>query len=191
MNFSEYRYLVRSDLYRCIGKTSTGVFLQHLLRNPGFQYIFWMRTSKYLKSRPLYFRPVYYIARIILEHYEFKYGISIPCLTEIGSGFYIGHFGGIVINVATVIGKNCYVGQGVTLGQVNRGERKGNPTVGDNVYIGAGAKVIGNIKIGNHVAIGANAVVTKDVPDFAVVVGIPAKIISYNGSEDYVERTDY
>ena len=191
MKFSEYRYLVRSDLYRCIGKTTVRVFLQNILRNPGFQYIFWMRTCKYLKSQRSFYRPFYYISRVILEHYEYKYGISIPHLTQIGSGLYIGHFGGIVVNVAVIIGENCYIGQGVTLGQVNRGKHKGNPVIGDNVYIGAGAKIIGNIKIGNNVAVGANAVVTKDVPDFAVVVGIPARVISYNGSEEYIERTDY
>lgn len=191
MKFSEYRYLVRADLHRCEGKTSTWIFLKNILRNPGFKYIFWMRTGKYIESWKGFYVPLYYLTRIILEHYQFKYGISIHCLTEIGSGLFIGHFGGIVVNRAVVIGKNCYIGQGVTLGQISRGEHKGNPVIGDNVYIAAGAKVIGNIKVGNNVAIGANAVVTKDVPDFAVVVGIPAKVISYKGSEGYIERTDY
>ncbi len=191
MQFSEYRYVVRADLYRCTGTVTIKTFLQNVLGNPGFKYIFWMRTSVYLKwQRPLFF-PLYAIARLILGHYEIKYGISIPFLTHIDMGLLIGHFGGIVVNGGAVIGKNCYLGQGVTIGQVNRGEHKGTPVIGDNVYIAAGAKIIGNIKIGNNVAIGANAVVTKDVPDFAVVVGIPAQIISYKGSEGYIERTDY
>ena len=104
--------------------------------------------------------------------------------TKIGEGFYIGHFSGIVISSAAVIGKNCNISQGVTIGISGKGEDRGCPIIGDNVYIGAGAKVIGRITIGNNVAIGANAVVTKDVPDNAVVVGIPAKIISMDGASE-------
>jgi serine O-acetyltransferase len=65
------------------------------------------------------------------------------------------------------------------------------PVIGDNVYIGPGAKIIGRVNMGSGVAIGANAVVTKDVPDNAVVVGVPAKVISYNGSKGYINKTDY
>ena len=121
----------------------------------------------------------------------YKLGISIPPDTQIGSGFYIGHFGGIVVNRRCVIGKNCNISQGVTLGQANRGKNKGYPTLGDNVYIGPGAKIVGAVKIGNNVAIGANCVVTKDIPDDSVVVGIPGRIISKEGSKGYVNRTDY
>ncbi len=118
-------------------------------------------------------------------------GIDIPFSTEIGSGFYIGHFGGIIVNDKSVIGKNCNISQGVTLGQANRGKNKGYPTLGDNVYLGPGAKIVGAVKIGNNVAIGANCVVTKDVPDNSVVVGIPGKIISKEGAVGYVNKTDY
>ena len=76
----------------------------------------------------------------------------------------------------------------MTIGQSNRGDRRGVPTIGSRVYIGPGAKIIGNIQIGNNVAIGANAVVTKDVPDNAVVAGIPARIISMDGADGYVDR---
>jgi serine O-acetyltransferase len=79
----------------------------------------------------------------------------------------------------------------VTIGQSNRGKRKGCPTIGNEVYIGPGAKIFGNIKIGNNVAIGANSVVTRDIPDNAVVVGIPGNVISYNGSDGYINRIDY
>jgi serine O-acetyltransferase len=123
--------------------------------------------------------------------YTYKFGISIPFETNIGAGFYIGHFGGIVVNEACVIGKNCNISHGVTLGAVNRGERQGCPTIGDNVYIGPGAKIVGNIRVGSHAAIGANCVVTKDVPDHGVVVGIPGRVISQDGSVGYVNRTDY
>jgi serine O-acetyltransferase len=127
----------------------------------------------------------------MLYRFTYKLGISIPFSTEIASGFYIGHFGGIIINGESVIGKNCNISQGVTLGQSSRGKNKGCPILGDNVYIGPGAKIVGAVKIGNNVAIGANCVVVKDIPDNSVVVGIPGNVISQDGSVGYVIRTDY
>jgi serine O-acetyltransferase len=90
-----------------------------------------------------------------------------------------------------VIGDNCNISQGVTIGEANRGPRKGTPVIGNNVYIGPGAKIIGAVHIGNNVAVGANCVVTRDVPDGAVVVGVPGRVISYEGSKGYIIRTDY
>ena len=84
-----------------------------------------------------------------------------------------------------------FISQGVTLGQANRGKNKGYPQIGDNVYIGPGAKIVGKIKIGNDVAIGANCVVTKDVPNNSVIVGIPGKVISQAGSIEYINNTNY
>lgn len=107
---------------------------------------------------------------------------------KIGKGFYIGHFGTIVVHSSAVIGDNVNISQGVTIGATNRGNRQGIPTIGNQVYIGPGAKIIGKITVGNNVAIGANAVVTKDVPDNAVVAGVPAKIISMQGGEGYINR---
>src|SRR3972149_632365 len=72
-----------------------------------------------------------------------------------------------------------------------RGPRKGAAVIGDNVYIGPGARIVGKVDIGSNVAIGANCVVTKDVPENAVVVGVPGKVISFNGSGDYIQNTDY
>jgi serine O-acetyltransferase len=191
MSFGEYKYLVMSDLYRYTGKENRSIFIKNLRHNPGFQYSFWMRTCKYLSGiRYLRFF-LLPLAHSIYLHYTFKYGISIPFKTQIGSGFYIGHFGCIIVHKDVKIGKNCNISQGVTIGVTNRGIKMGCPMIGDNVYIAPGAKVIGNIKIGNNVAIGANCVVTKDMPDFAVVVGVPGKIISFNGSVGYINRTDY
>ncbi|HEU4929958.1 MAG TPA: serine O-acetyltransferase [Candidatus Krumholzibacteria bacterium] len=192
MSFQQYRYLVRSDLYRISDRVDMTALLTHVLRGSAFKYNFWMRTCRYTRSHPLLKLLVYRpLARPLFSHYTYKFGISIPFETEIGSGFYIGHFGGIVVNEACVIGKNCNISHGVTLGVLNRGEKQGCPTIGDNVYIGPGAKIVGRIKVGNHVAVGANCVVTKDVPDYGVVVGIPGQVISQEGSVGYVNRTDY
>jgi serine O-acetyltransferase len=99
----------------------------------------------------------------------------------IDRGFRIEHFGGIVIGEGCVIGKNVNISQGVTIGRT----LSGYPVIGNNVYIGAGAIIIGDITVGNNVAIGAGAVVTKSVPDNCCVAGVPAKIISYKGSMGY------
>ena len=97
----------------------------------------------------------------------------------------------IVVSDHLEIGRNSNISHGVMVRQVNRGERKGTPNIGDNVYIGPGATVIGQIRIGNNVAIGAIMVVTKDVPDNAVVVVVHGRVISLSGSADYVMNTDY
>ncbi len=190
MTFFEYKYLIHSDLYRITGKDNAS-YLWHLIRGEGYQYCFWMRTCSYTKSNPYLKYTIYPFAKFWLNRLKYKMGISIPPETQIGSGFYIGHFGGIVVNDRSVIGKNCNISQGVTLGQANRGKNKGCPILGDNIYIGPGAKIVGAVTIGDNVAIGANCVVTKDIPDNSVVVGIPGKVISQDGSKDYVNRTDY
>lgn len=191
MTYREYRYLVLSDLYRISDRLDAAALLNHVLRGSAFKYNFWMRTCAYTRTQPLLHVLVYPVARRLLTHYTYKFGISIPFETTVGSGFYIGHFGGIVVNEKSVIGRNCNISHGVTLGESNRGEKKGCPVLGDNVYIGPGAKIVGAVRIGNDVAIGANCVVTKDIPDHAVVVGIPGRVISEEGSAGYVNRTDY
>lgn len=191
MKFSEYRFLVKADLHRCAGESGFPQLVYRLALEPGFQYCFWMRTCAFLKSQAIFKFWLFPLSWLILRHYEFKYGISISYQTKIGSGFYIGHFGTIVVNRHAVIGKNCNISQGVTLGKANRGGRAGYPVIGDNVYIGSGAKIIGNVHVGDHAAIGANCVVTKDVPDYGVVVGVPGRVISLDGSQGYLNQTDY
>jgi serine O-acetyltransferase len=150
-----------------------------------------MRVTRYLLDKSAAWRPLYVLARLLLRHYEYKFGISIDYRTEIGPGFYVGHFGTIVINGRARIGRNCNVSQGITIGVSNRGDRKGVPTIGDNVYIGPGAKLFGAIHVGDNVAVGANCVVTKDVPDSSVVVGVPGRVISQDGSKGYINKTGY
>ncbi|NJR12907.1 serine acetyltransferase [bacterium] len=131
-------------------------------------------------------RPIYTCFKRLVEIYT---GISISQRARIGSGLYINHFGSIFIGEA-IIGENCTLSHEVTIGVAGRGENRGHPTIGDRVHISPGVKIFGKIEIGDDVAIGANAVVTKDVPDRAVVVGIPAKVISYRGSFDFVLYDD-
>lgn len=109
-----------------------------------------------------------------------KFGISIP-LNTFREGLSIAHIGNIVVNGNARIGKNCRIQEGVTIGATNG--MKEAPVLGDNIYIGSGAKIIGNIKLADDVAIGANACVVKDVKEKAITIGgVPAKKISENSS---------
>lgn len=189
--FKRYISLVKADLYRYEGSFSFLTFISQLSICPGFQYSFWMRTCTYSKNDLVLKFVIFPFSRLILNHYIYKYGIDISYRMNLGGGLCIGHTGGIVVNAKAVIGKNCNLSHEVTIGIVNRGDKQGCPTIGDNVYIGPGAKIIGNIRIGNGVAVGANCVVTHDIPDNAVVVGIPGKVISYKGSVGYINRIDY
>jgi len=191
MKYIHFKYLIKSDLYRYSGYISHLTFFRYLFVVPGFKYSFFMRLCFYLKEKKILRYLLYPFSKIIYLHYSYKYGISIPFTCSIGKGFYIGHFGGIVVHNKAVIGSNCNISQGVTIGVSARGERKGCPKIGNYVYLGPGAKIFGAIKIGDNVAIGANCVVNREVPSNAVVVGIPGKIVSYNGSAGCIIRTDY
>jgi serine O-acetyltransferase len=188
MTFREYMRNVESDLYRIDGKIGLALLLRELSYGEGFAYCFWMRTCAFLKTRFVAGFLVYPIARVVLRHYKFKLGISIPHGAEVGPGLYIGHFGGIVVNKETRIGKNCNLSHGVTIGQANRGDRKGVPIIGDNVFIGPGAMIFGAVRIGNDAAIGANTVITNNVEDNAVVTCPTFQVVSYSGSSGYVNR---
>src|SRR5262245_19893072 len=113
-------------------------------------------------------------------------GISIPPECEIGEGLYIGHFGPTVFPVHGRIGRNCNVAQGVTFGIGGRGESRGAPVIGDRVHIGTNAVVIGKITVGNDAVISAASLVTKSVPPRAVMMGNPARVVSYAGSFDFI-----
>ncbi len=180
---------VRRDLRRYAGKPSFLAFCRNVTLCPGFKYTFWMRSARYFKGLGLAALPLYVGSRWVLKHYTFKYGISIPYNTRIGAGLYIGHFGQIFVNSAVTIGEDCNINQGVTIGAAYGGRREGVPVIGDRVYFGPGSKVFGRISVGNDVAIGANSVVATKVPDNAVVVGIPATVVSYKGSGAYVVNT--
>jgi serine O-acetyltransferase len=177
--FWEY---VRSDLYRYEGKTGWRMFFKHYYISPGFRFCFFLRICQKLKKSN---KLVYVFFRLVLRHYSFKYGYDIPVDTQIGYGFYIGHFGGVVISSRARIGNNCNISQGITIGY-SPGNNKGYPTIGDNVYIGPNAVVIGNIIIGDNVAIGANAVINKSCEKNQIIAGVPGKVLSDKGSSAYI-----
>jgi len=140
-----------------------------------------LRTRPPLVSALL--RPFIRVAQTLTEILT---GISLPPECEIGDGLYIGHFGSIVVAREARIGYNCSMAQNVTIGVAGRGAERGAPTIGNRVFIGAHSVIVGRIDIGEDAMICAGSVVTRPVPARAVVVGNPARVISFEGSFEHV-----
>ena len=151
-------------------------FLEVVLLYSGFHAIFWHRINHLL-----YRLKVPFIPRLLSQFVRFFTGIEIHPGAQIGPGFFIDHGMGVVIGETTIVGQNVTLYQGVTLGGTGAERGKRHPTLGDNVVVGAGAKVLGNIRLGNHVKVGAGSVVVHSVPDNCTVVGVPAEIVKKEG----------
>lgn len=185
-SYKDVRVLAQSDYYRFMGrKASWLVMFCKTLSEPSFAFLFWHRISA-LKRR----NPLYIIAKILHRHYMFKYSLLIPSSTKIGYGLYLGHPSGIIVNHTAIIGNNVNLSQFTTIGS-NEGKAA---MIGDNVYIGPSCCLIEAVKIGAGVTIGAGAIVTKDIPEGAVAVGNPAKVLQNTMNVDYINnkwRTEY
>lgn len=157
---------------------AAGGFLEVLLTYSGIHVLVFYRVAKALRGMRIPFLP-----RWISQIGRFFTGIEIHPGATIGNSLFIDHGMGVVIGETTIIGDNVTLYQGVTLGGTGKEKGKRHPTVGDNVVIGAGAKVLGNIRIGDNSYIGSNAVVIKDVPDNSTVVGVPGRITKQDGKK--------
>jgi serine O-acetyltransferase len=135
----------------------------------------------YRVARALWKIKIPILPRWISQVARFLTGIEIHPGAEIGSGLFIDHGMGVVIGETAVVGDNVTLYQGVTLGGTGKEKGKRHPNVGDNVVVGTGAKILGNITVGDNSYIGANAVVLKDVPTNATVVGVPGRITKQEG----------
>lgn len=191
MTRAELRFLWYADLHR-YGSTTPRDYLRALVANPGYRYTFAMRIVSFARSgsSPGH-RLLAVAARLWLRRLRFRFGVDLPASTSVGPGLYMNHPNGIVVHSEATIGRDCNLSQDVTLGEANRGRNAGFPTIGDGVYIGPGAKVVGAVHVGSNSAIGANCVVTRDVPPGSVVAGVPGRVISDAGAAGYVNRTDY
>jgi serine O-acetyltransferase len=149
-------------------------------RSPGVHAMVTFRFGQWLLNQNILIKILLTPLYLFLYRRNRIWGIEIPRTASIGEGFYIGHHGGITISPKAKIGKNCNISQQVTIGIAGKGDKRGAPIIGDNVYIAPGAKLFGKITIGNNVKIGANAVIHKDIPDNAIVVLNPGySILSY------------
>lgn len=153
-------------------------FLEVLILYQGLHALIDHRTANFLYRMRLFF-----LARLVSQLGRFATGIEIHPAVKIGKRFFIDHGMGVVIGETAIIGDNVLIYQGVTLGGTGLEKGKRHPTIGNNVVIGAGAKVLGNITVGDNSYIGANAVVIKDVPPNSTVVGVPGKITRQDGKK--------
>ena len=142
---------------------------------PCFKVLIYYKIAHYLYNKKQYF-----FARYLCEKAKRKTGIEIHPGAKIGKRLFIDHGIGVVIGETAIIGDDVTMFHGVTLGGTGKEKGKRHPTIGNNVFIGSGAKLLGNITIGDNVKIGANAVVIKDVPSNSTVVGIPGRMIKNN-----------
>lgn len=175
------------DLYRIVGKRGFFQGVWAFITGQSFKYIAVFRLCKMCRETPLLIL-FYPFLRFYLIRLEYKLGISIPVVTDIDGGLMITHFGGVVISRNAIIGKNCNISQGVTIGKSNRGKLKGCPVIGCNVYIGPNAVISGAIKIGDGAVIGPGCIINFDVDNNAVMACSRPAVISYAGSEGYVNR---
>lgn len=157
--------------------------LEVILAYSGLHALLFHRFSHWLYTKNLRTIP-----RLISQLSRFLTGIEIHPGAEIGCGFFIDHGMGVVIGETSVIGNNVTLFQGVTLGGTGKERGKRHPTIGNNVVVGAGAKVLGSINIGDDAKIGAGSVVLKNVAENSTVVGIPGRVVTSNGRRIHPER---
>ncbi|MBE9046784.1 serine O-acetyltransferase [Pleurocapsales cyanobacterium LEGE 10410] len=151
-------------------------WLEVLVCYPGLQALFFHRFAHWLYKIGIPFLP-----RLISHLARFFTGIEIHPGAQIGKGVFIDHGMGVVIGETAIVGDYSLIYQGVTLGGTGKETGKRHPTLGENVVVGGGAKVLGNIQIGNNVRIGAGSVVLRDVPSNCTVVGIPGRVVYRSG----------
>lgn len=181
----KYKELIMTDLYRVYGNKKN-IFLQKLKSkfSPTRRYMMLHRKAHFCKNPYLQ-----KILKIRLQFMQYKTYLQIPMKTEIGKGFYIEHFGRVIINAKAVIGDNVNIATGVVIGSISRGNKKGEPVIGNEVWIGANSVIVGKIKIGNNVLIAPNAYVNFDVPDNSIVIGNPGVIhYSEEATKEYIRN---
>ncbi len=200
----ELKDIVYSDLYRFTGNKRRLskvylTFIQEWFSSPEFKFLNSFRRTQYyflamekgpkgIKNFKNHF--LFNLYNISLNHYTTKYQFQIPYETRIGKGLYIAHFGRIIIHPKSVIGHNVNISTGVVIGTQFRGPRKGAPNIGNYVWIGANAVIVGNIRVGNNVLIAPGAYINFDVPDNSIVIGNPGLIRRSPGATlGYINNT--
>ncbi|MBI3306567.1 MAG: serine O-acetyltransferase [Candidatus Omnitrophica bacterium] len=173
-------YSIYRDFKACFerdpaARTPLG-FLEVIFLYPGFHAAIAHRINHFLYRLRIPFVP-----RLLSQLVRFFTGVEIHPGATIGPGLFIDHGMGVVIGETSIVGANVTLYQGVTLGGTGTQRGKRHPTLGDNVVVGAGAKVLGNIRLGNNVKVGAGSVVVHPVPDHCTVVGVPAEIVRKEG----------
>ena len=173
---------IKCDLFRISG----GGRLKHVLFDPEFKYVALYGYTHESLNKGVVTRLFW---RIILKHASIKYGYEIAPECEIGPGLRLVHRGGICINPASKIGANATIFHGVTIGATRRGKKKGSPIIGNKVWIGSNASIVGKIEIGDDVLIAPNSYVNSDVPAHSICLGNPMKIVPKEYATDgYIDN---
>ena len=169
-----FKELFAKDMARYCGKADREIRAFH----------YWLRKTQTANNSIM--KRIY---RRMLLRINRKNHMEVSDQTKIGAGFYVGHPVGITINPKAVLGKNVNIHKGATIGQENRGTRQGVPTIGNDVWIGINAMIVGGITIGDDVLIAPLAHVNFDVPPHSVVIGNPGKIIQKDdATKDYINH---
>ncbi len=159
-----------------------------------FLYSGFKAVRAYRRAHKHYLKGHYFRARWISESARRRTGIEIHPGATIGKGLFIDHGSGVVIGETAIIGDNCVIYQGVTLGGTGKDIGKRHPTLGNNVMVGAGAKILGPFRVGNNVKVAAGAVVLNEIPDNATAVGVPARVVRLGGKnvpQDKLDQTHF
>ena len=173
--------IFKKDYYDFYGEKWAWGGVKRILSNRDLRYVYVGRVSAH-SSNPA----VRFIFRIMRHRMAVNRCCEIS-FQNIGDGFHLSHGNAIIINAQAKIGENCSLRNGITIGVEMRGARKGSPTIGDRVWIGPGAIIVGKVVVGNDVLIGANAYVNFDVPNHSIVIGNPGKVIHKdNATEGYI-----
>ena len=173
--FNRLRYDIRAIRERDpAARSGVEVFLLY----SGLHAVIWYRIAHWFFKHHLFF-----IARLLSQTAKWLTGIEIHPGATIGKGLLIDHGSGVVIGETAEIGDNCTIYQGVTLGGTGKDKGKRLPTLGDNVMVGSGAKILGPFKVGSNSKIAANAVVLEEIPENCTAVGVPARIVRRDGQK--------
>lgn len=172
---SKFKELYRADIARYGGKPEVYIRIFHYL---------------YRKAALSTIPPIRLLYKVLFRLWANRRGLEITANNQIGGGIYLGHASNITINQNAKIGRNCNIHKGVVIGQVNRGKRKGYPTIGDRVWIGINSAIVGKVTIGDDVLIAPNSFVNVDIPSHSIVFGNPC-IIKHRdwATEGYVNNT--
>lgn len=189
MSFKATKALIAQDLLRFGKRRGFRRGFVAFLKYPGFRFITICRLTKYARRHPFW----RLVSPLLVAYYFWlreKLGYQISYGSNLGGGFYLPHFGAIVVNPKVSIGENCYLSHNVTIGKVHAGEKAGVPEIGKDVFIGVGSVLIGKITVGDNTAIGPNSVVIDDVPANSFVAGAPAKVVSSKGAREILGYND-
>ena len=182
---NEIKRIIHEDLYRYSGANSISWIKQKRLY--GWQYTrIWRKANYYRKRNKLLFL----VYGFLLYRKSKRYGFQVSPHAAIGKGFYLGHFGTVIVSDKTVIGDNVNLSPGVIIGRTNRGSKKGDPTIGSNVWVGGNAVIVGGVTIGDNVLIAPNAYVNQSIPSDSIVIGNPCSVIhNVDATKDYINNT--